>query len=217
MTEPHAHRPTLYATALSANGRKVLAVARHLGVDVRVERVNVYAGEGRAPAFLAIHPAGRIPVLVESDFVLTESNAIVQYLAETHGAGRLWASDPRGRADIARWMHWESSRWQPVLAQLLAPLVGRLVVPALAATPEVNVRWEDAPFRAAATLLDGHLRGRRYLVGDGLTLADFCVAGMMTYADAAQFPFAALPGIAAWYERVASLPAWRATAEGPWT
>ena len=217
MSAVPAHRPTLYTTALSANGRKVLAVARHLEVDVRVERVNVYAGEGRSPAFLAIHPAGKIPVLVDGDFVLTESNAIVQYLAEAHGDGRLWAPDPRGRADIARWMHWESSRWQPVLSQVLAAFVGRLVVPALAATPEVHVRWEDAAFRAAATLLDAHLRGRGHLVGEALTLADFSVAGMMTYADAAQFPFGALPGIAAWYERVASLPAWRATAEGPWT
>jgi glutathione S-transferase len=53
--------PTLYATPLSANGRKALAVARHIGVDVRVELVNVYRGEGRTPAFLAVDPQGTIP------------------------------------------------------------------------------------------------------------------------------------------------------------
>jgi len=59
---------TLYSTALSANGRKVL-----------------YRGEGRAAEYLAINPAGKIPALVDGDFTLCESNAILQYICEAHG------------------------------------------------------------------------------------------------------------------------------------
>ena len=83
----------IYATPLSANGRKVLAVSRHLGLNADIHEVNVYRGEGRTPQYLAINPSGKIPTLIDGEFVLTESNAILLYLAEAHGANRLWSRD----------------------------------------------------------------------------------------------------------------------------
>lgn len=210
---------TLYTTPLSANGRKVLAVSRQLGLTPEIKLVNVYQGEGRTPEFLAVHPLGKIPALVDGDFTLWESNAILQYLSEAHGDCRLWSRDPKGRADAARWMFWEASEWQPALVPVLAAFVGQLVLPRAAVAPEaapVKVRWEDERFQRQARFLDGHLRGRAFITGDELTLADFSVAGMMMYVRPAGFPFEAFPGIAAWYARIEALEAWRATAAGPW-
>ena len=66
----------IYATTLSANGRKVLSVSRHLGLEPEIHDVNVYRGEGRTPQYLAINPSGKIPTLIDGEFVLSESNAI---------------------------------------------------------------------------------------------------------------------------------------------
>jgi glutathione S-transferase len=203
----------LYTTPQSANGRKPLAMCRAVGIDVTVEHVNVYRGEGRSPTYLAINPAGKIPTLVDGATTIWESNAILIYLAE-RSDGRLWGRDPARRADIARWLFWEAAEWQPALVPVLKDVVAQ----ALGLTPPVPraiAAWQDARACAAAGLLDAHLAGRAFLCGE-LTLADLSVAGMMTYARAAAFPFGRFPHIAVWYERIEALPAWQATAVAPW-
>src|SRR5262249_42540688 len=144
-----------------------------------VRHVNVYRGEGQDPAYRALQPQGKIPALVDGDLVLWESNAMLVYLAEAHGRDGLWSREPKRRADVARWLFWEASQWQPALVPVLSACVGRLVVPALAHLPAAPVDWSDAGFRAQASFLEAHLRGRTYLAGDALTLADLAVAGMM--------------------------------------
>jgi glutathione S-transferase len=207
---------TLYTTPLSANGRKPLAVLRHLGLEARVVHVDVYRGEGRTREYLAINPAGRIPTLVDGDLVLAESNAIIGYLAEAHGDFRLSSRDPKRRAEIAQWLFWEAAQWHPALVPVLAGHVGHLLLPATIGAPDGTVRWDDARLRAELAFLDAHLAGRPFVAGDAPTLADFAVAGMMTYARSVAFPFGMYRAIAAWYGRVEALDAWKATAAGPW-
>jgi glutathione S-transferase len=199
----------LYATPLSANGRKVLAAAHHLGLALDVQVVNVYAGEGRSAAYLAINPTGKIPTLVDGDFTLWESNAILQYLAEIHG--RLTLPTAAGRADIARWMFWEASAWQPAMVAVLTDHVAAR----LRGLPPPPVEWDESHVLVLAAFLDAHLTARPFVCGE-LTIADFALAGMMTYARAAAFPFDDTPALAAWYRRIESLDAWRATAVAPW-
>lgn len=213
--------PTLYATPLStmaANSRKPLALCRHLGLHPHVRHidVNVYRGEGRTPAYLAINPFGKVPTLVDGDLTLWESNAILIYLCEAYGDHRLWSRDPMRRADIARWLFWESSHWQPAFYPILTDFVRRqLKIPPFSPDP-VAVNWADPGFHSLARFLDGHLRGRQYLCGADLTIADFSVAAMMTYARSAGFPFGDFPEIGAWYGRIEATEAWRATAVAPW-
>lgn len=207
---------TLYTTPLSANGRKALAVRHHLGVGAEVVSVNVYAGEGRTPEHLARHPWGRIPVLVDGDLVLWESNAILVYLSDAYGDGRLLGDEPRARADVMRWLFFESSAWQPAFVPVLAEFVGsRLLAGRTPSDPRL-VDWSDARLRENLAGVDAHLAERPFLVGDALTLADFSVAGMMTYVRPAGFPCEAYPHLAAWYERIEATAAWRETAAGPW-
>lgn len=206
---------TLYTTPLSANGRKVLAACRHLRLDPDIKLVNVYAGEGRTPAYLEIHPLGKIPTLVDGSLVVWESNAVLQYMAEAHGGNRLWSREAKGRAAIARWLYWETAEWQPALVQVLTGFVARELGLVDGRTP-VTLNWSDARFRTQAEFLEGHLRGREYLALDELTIADFSVAAMMMYVRRAYFPFSEFPAIAAWYERIEALDAWRSTAVEPW-
>jgi glutathione S-transferase len=207
---------TLYTTPLSANGRKVLAVCRHLGIEPEVRTVNVYAGEGRSAEYLAVHPLGKIPTVVDGRLTVWESNAVLQYIVEAHGGNRLWSREAKGRAAITRWMFWETSEWQPALVQVLTGFVARELGLLDEKTP-VTLNWMDSRFRVQAEFLEAHLRGREFLANEELTIADFSVAAMMMYVRRAFFPFSEFPAIAAWYERIEDLEAWRETAVEPWT
>lgn len=208
---------TLYTTPLSANGRKPLAVCRQLGLAAEIRAVNVYAGEGRSPEFLALNPLGKIPVLVDGDFTLWESNAIVAYLAEMHGDFRLYSREPRMRADILRWLFWEASLWQPALSTVLAPCVGHRLLPEIVPAPVSAPDWADAKLAPLLALLESQLSRRPFLTGSELTLADFAVAGMTTYFHHADFPFSAYPFLAAWNARISALDAWQSSADPLWS
>jgi glutathione S-transferase len=208
---------TLYATPLSANGRKVLAVARQLEVQADIRIVNVYRGEGRAAEYLAINPSGKIPTLVDGDLTLYESNAILQYLSEAHGNFRLWSRDPKVRARIARWLYWESGHWQPVLATLLCPCVGHRLLPEVVPRPAVNPNWNAADLRALLGVLTAALNMNAFLAGNEVTIADLSVAGMVTYFRIAKFPFEEHPRVMDWYSRIEMLDGWRATQETLWS
>jgi glutathione S-transferase len=195
---------TLYTTAKSANGRKPLALVHHLGLgDIAIVEVDVYRGAGRAPSYLATNPAGKIPTLVDGDLALPESNAILAHL------GGLGDEPARRRAELLRWMFWEASEWQPALSIALRDPVAH----ALGLAPAGAPRWDAAA--RVLSLLDAHLADRAFVVGDRVSIADWSLAGMMTYTAVAPLP-AGHAHVAAWYARVAALPAWRATAVAPW-
>ena len=92
----------LYQFPSSPRCLKVRAVAYELGVELELATVNIFRGESRSPAFEALNPNGLVPVLVDGDFVLWESNAILTYLASTHRIPSLLSTDARERADVDR-------------------------------------------------------------------------------------------------------------------
>lgn len=208
---------TLFTTPLSANGRKVLALCRHLGLEGEIRTVNVYAGEGRSPEYLAVNPSGKIPALVEDDFTLTESNAILLYLADTRGEGALLPGDARGRADVARWLFWESAHWQPALVPVLQGFVGHALLPDALPAPQGPPDWKDPTLAPLLAFLESHLGDHDWLAGGATSLADLSVAGMVTYFRAARFPFDDWPAFADWYGRIEALPAWRETEDPLWS
>jgi glutathione S-transferase len=207
---------TLYTTPLSANGRKVLAVSHELGLSPQIHRVNVYRGEGRTREYLDINPSGRIPTLVDGELALCESNAILLYLSEAHGDFRLGSREPAVRAHIAQWLFWESAHWQPAVSQLLAPFVGHRLRPDILPAPKGEPAWTDEPFHGELGLLEARLARTPWLVGDQASLADFSVAGMLSYFRAAGFPWSAHPALAGWYSRIEARESWRATRTPPW-
>lgn len=206
----------LYTTPLSANGRKVLAVSRQLGLEPRVHPVDVYRGEGRSPEYLAINPSGKIPTLVDAELTLTESNAILLYLADAYRGGDLLGRDPADRARVASWMFWEAAHWQPALTGVLAPAVGHRLRPDALPEPEAPPDWSAGALAPLLERLETALGERAFLTGDAPTLADFSVGGMTTYFRACGFPSAAHPRIAAWLDRLDALDAWRETRVPPW-
>jgi len=208
---------TLYATPLSANGRKVIGVSRQLGLKIDIRPVNVYRGEGRTAKYLAINPSGKIPTLVDGELTLFESNAIMQYLCEAYGDARLWSSDPKKRALIARWLYWECGHWQPVLTRILSPCVGHRLLPEVAPAPRAGPEWDAAELKPLLGILGTALSNSTFLAAPEVTIADFAVAGMVTYFRYAGFPFADHPRIMDWYARIESLDGWQASQDPLWS
>ena len=199
----------LYGFPPSPNTWKVRAVAAHLGIPLEMQLVDLT--KPRAQEYLALSPTGRTPTLVDGDFRLTESNAILQYIA-SQKPNSLWPNDPRTRADIMRWQCWQLAHWGKEACEPL--IVNRLVKKLLNLGPpdEAEVAKGTAAFHKEAKLLDAQLAKGPYLVGKELTLADFAVAAPLFYIQQGGLPVEPYAKLRDWFGRVSALPAWRDTA-----
>jgi glutathione S-transferase len=201
----------LYGFPPSPNTWKVRAVAAHLGIPLDLELVDLTRGGSHTPDYLAINPSGRAPTLVDGDFKLGESTAIMQYIA-SRKPNSLWPDDARARADIMRWQSWNLAHWSK---EGFEPLVfNRLVKKLLNLGPpnEADMAKATEAFHKDAKVLDAHLAQQPYLVGKEVTLADFSAAAGLFYTKEAELPLSPYARIREWFARVSALPAWRETA-----
>jgi glutathione S-transferase len=202
---------TLYGFPHSHNTRKVLATAKALDLPLELKIVDIVAKESFKPDYLALNPTGLTPTLVDGDFVLWESNAIVQYLGNLQPGSAVWPNDIRRQADINRWQCWQLMHWSIGLDILLFEhMVKRLE--GLGEPDPTEVSRGEKHFHATAKILDGHLTGRDTIVGDEITLADYTLAANLHYAEVCPFPVEAYGNIRRWLARVEADPAWQATA-----
>ena len=205
----------LYGFPPSPNARKVAAVLAHLHIeDVEYSLVRLHKGEHRHPDYLAINPMGKVPTLRDGELVLWESNAICQYLADHAGDTPFFPADLKIRASIARWLFWEAGTWGPVIEVFTHENVRKSMLGIGTADP---TRLADAEerFRPLAKLLNDQLAERKFLLGDGVTLADFVVAGVATYVERGRIPIKNYPHVKAWWERLNAIEAWSSTMPGP--
>jgi glutathione S-transferase len=199
----------LYGFPPSPNTWKVRAVAAHLGIPLELQFVDLT--KPRAADYLALSPAGRTPTLVDGDFKLTESNAILQYIA-SQKPNSLWPNDPRARADITRWQCWQLVHFGKEACEPL--IFNRLVKKLLNLGPpdEAAIAKGTDAFHKEAKLLDAQLAKAPYLVGKELTLADFAVAAPLFYIQQGGLPVEPYAKLRDWFGRVSALPAWKETA-----
>jgi glutathione S-transferase len=156
---------------------------QELGVDFEPIRVNLLAGEHQRPEFLKINPAGKIPVLIDGDVVLTESVAIVLYLAEKYSDKGLIPIDLKERAQVNRWLLFaatelEQPLWRIARHTSLYPEEQRLPGDVILASQE---------FKAMASVLEEHMQRRQFVVGASVTVADFVMAYTLDWANENHF------------------------------
>jgi glutathione S-transferase len=189
------------------NPRKACAVARYLEAPVEFKRIDLSKGEQKSPAFLAINPNGKLPALVDGGARLWEANAIMCYLAKAMGS-ELWPSDTAGQIELVRWLSWNSEHFTRHAGSLY---FHHLIRPRFLGQPPDAKAVEEATgfFKQFAGVLNDHLTGRTYLIGERLTVADFAVAVTLPYASEAKIPLASFPAIERWHARLNELPAWR--------
>jgi len=200
----------IHAFPASPRAFKVLSFANHIGIPYEFVLVDLTKGAQRTPEFTALNINQRMPVLEEDGWSLWESNAIVQYLATKKPELGLLPLDERARADVSKWMFWESAHWDQACAILIFERFVKGFFGRGAADP-VEVEKGLTQFNRAAGVLNTHLKGRNYLCGDKLSAADFAVGAPLIMAQPASLPLESYGEISRWYAGLSALPAWQQT------
>ena len=201
----------LYVLPPSPRAFKVIALKNHLGLECELSMVDLSKGDQLTPEYLAMNPNHKMPLLEDDGFVLWESNAILFYLASKKPGSGVWPSDAKHQAEVVRWLAWESAHWDAESVGMIGfEQISKGVLGLGAADPAFIARGEQN-FARFAAVLDVSLKGRKWLTGADLTIADFSVGAWIPSAQRMQLPLAKFPEIQRWYDGLASVPAWRAS------
>lgn len=190
---------------------RVLWLLLELDLPHEVEPLSMADGSLRSPEYLAIHPLGRVPALEDAGTTFYESGAIVQYLLERYGEGRL--EPPVGspdRAPYLQWFHWGEATLLPPIVTMNAH---RFALP----EKDRSEKAIDVAQRQLARILgvlEQALEGRSYLVGDDFTAADLMVGYGVTLAKLVGELPDDLPAVHAWLSRLDDRPAYAAALAG---
>jgi glutathione S-transferase len=183
----------IFGDSRSGNCQKVRMLADHLGLAYEWREVDVAGGGTREPDFLALNPAGQVPVIVlEDGRALAQSNAILAYLAE---GTALLPADPFRRARVFEQLFWEQYSHEPYIAVCRFQMVyeGK---PAAA-----REAWRVARGEAALDLMEARLDERAWIADASMTIADIALVAYTRLAHEGGFDLGARPGIRAWIAR----------------
>jgi glutathione S-transferase len=185
---------TIYGDPISGNCMKVRFVADRLKIPYRWIEVSVLKAETRKLEFLAINPAGQVPVVVLADGrPLAQSNAIILHLAE---GSSLVPADAYERALMHQWLFWEQYSHETAIAVLRFQKT-YLKKPESEIDPSLKPKGERV-----LTLMDRHLTDRSYFVANRLTLADIALVAYTRWADEAGFDLNDWPCVRKWVGRI---------------
>lgn len=176
-------------------------ILQELGVEFESVTVNLAAGEHRRPPLLAINPAGKIPVLVDGERVLTESAAIVLHLAEKYPEAGFLPSDIGQRSQLYRWILFAVTE----LEQPLWRIARHTTLYSEAERLSVDVRIAQREFKEMAAVLECHMSGRTFVVGERVSAADFVVAHTLDWGDTVGL-LENFPALAAYLQRMYARP-----------
>ncbi|MGO9834641.1 MAG: glutathione S-transferase family protein [Polyangiaceae bacterium] len=205
----------LYHHPMSSNSRRAVMTAIHLGAPVERVLIDLAKGAQRSASFLRKNPNGKVPVLEDDGFILWESHAIMQYLADTTPGGEaIYPTEPRARADVNRWLFWSAHHFQPAVSVLGWERVVKGMIGAGAPDPAEEKRGE-ALVSDLGRILDAHLEGKEWIAQDKLTLADFAIATPLAFMDPARLPLGDFRRLLAWFSRVRETEPWKATSPSP--
>jgi glutathione S-transferase len=202
----------LYYHPASTASRPVLLFAAENGIDLELQLVDIFKGEHRQPAYAALNPNALVPMLEDGDdFRLTESSAILKFLADKTDS-RLYPKGLYQRARVNERMDWFNTQLSRdycfglVFAQLL-PHHKRRSDEAQAGT----VQWGQERSKVWLQVLNDHILGpgRTYVCGDAITIADYFGAGLLTLGEVIGCDFAAYPHVQGWLTRMKALKSWK--------
>ena len=176
-------------------------VLQELDLEFEYVQVDPTKGEHRRPEFLALNPAGKLPVLVDDDLVLNESVAIVLYLAEKYPQKGFLPVDLQARAEVYRWLLFTVTELEQPVWRIQRHTHGYPIEKRL--PPEIHNARQD--FLDMAAVMEKHLATRPVLVGDNVTVADFIAAYTLDMASLVHL-LENLPNLRAYMERMYARP-----------
>ena len=193
----------LHCFGESGNSYKAALALQLSGLPWRPVHVDFFNGGARTPEFRALNVMGECPVMVDGDTVLTQSGAIQDYVSDL--SGRHGGTTGAERREVLRWVLFDNHK--------LSSLAGICRFLMNFAPPENRpaevIGWLQGRLRNSYGVLDAHLAGRDWIVGDGPTNADFSCCGYLYYPEPFGFERADWPHIDAWLARLSALPGWK--------
>ena len=187
--------------------RRVLALVKHLGLKADFIEVDMMAGGLRQPDYAALNPNMKAPTLVDGDFVLWESSAIMAHLCIKAGSDMWPANAPAQQVEVLRWLSWNDSHWSAVVGPFYFEHIVKTTF-GIGPPDREALKPKVADLAKYAKVLDGHLSGGAYVGCGRLTIADFQLASMATYWRESEMPLAEFPGIVRWLSGLMRIPAW---------
>jgi len=195
----------LYCFGESGNAYKAALALELSGLDWEPVKVDFFGGETRTPDYREmINNLGEVPVMVDGDVKLTQSGVIQDYVSEK--SGKFGGKNAAERREILRWVLWDNHK--------LSSMAGmtRFLMNFLPADkqPKEVIAFNQGRLAAAYDLLNAHLEGRDWIVGDSITNADLSCCGYLYYPEPFGFDRSAYPNIDAWLTRLSETPGWKA-------
>ena len=187
----------IYHTELSGNCHKVRLMSALLGVEYELILINMLNGEHKSPQFLQLNPLGQIPVVVDNDIILRDSQAILVYLARKYGDETWLPLDAQSMAKVMQWLSFAANEINNSL--FIARLYFRF---------NMDVDWESAQQKGKQVLqiMNEHLQNRDWLELDRPTIADIACYPYVGLAPEGKVSLDAYPNVFAWIERIKQLP-----------
>lgn len=187
----------LHTTLLSGHGHRVKLFLTLLDLPFTINELNMAAGDNRKPAHLALNPLGEVPVIEDGDVVLSDSNAILVYLAHKYGDPSWLPQDPLGAAAVQRWLSLAAGKiaYGPCAARLVTVFGAPHH---LETAQKIAVKLFD--------VLDAELRDKPFAIGDTPTIADIAAHSYIAHAPEGGISLEPYPHIRAWLKRIEALP-----------
>jgi glutathione S-transferase len=205
----------LYYHPLSSNSRRVVLTALHLNAKLELAVVDLVKGDHKSAEYLRLNPNGKVPLLDDDGFLLWESHAIMQYVADKSPGQTIYPQDFQARADVNRWLFWSAYHFTPAVGLISRERVSKRMVGGSGGPDPSEIARGETLLMAAASVLDAHLAGKQWIAQDQLTLADLAIASPLMHTAAAQLPVTDYNNLQAWFGRVRALDAWKKAAATP--
>jgi glutathione S-transferase len=194
----------LYCFGESGNSYKAALALQLSGLDWEPVFVDFFNGATRTPEYRSeVNEMGEAPVLVDGDFRTSQSGAIQAYVTEK--SGKFGGKTREENYDILRWVLWDNHKFSS-MAGMTRFLMNFL--PEAHRDPNV-IAFNQGRLKAAYQVLDTHLEGRNWIVGDDVTNADLSCCGYLYYPEPFGFDRADWPNIDAWLTRLSEQPGWK--------
>lgn len=191
--------------------RRVLALAKHLGIEAEFVEVDLVGGGLRTAEYAALNPNMKAPTLVDGDTTLWEATAISAYLCIKTGSDLWPARDPAAQVEVLRWLSWNDCHWSTAVGPFYFEHVVKSTF-GFGGPDREALKDKDAALTRYAKVLDEHLEGRDFVACGRLTVADFALAAMASDWRRSEMPLEGFPSVVRWLDGLLRIPAW----SDPW-
>jgi len=189
----------IYGTPISSPTNKVAMCANALGLDYEYITINLLEGEHRSKEFLALHPAGKVPVMDDDGFVLFESDPMMKYLCMKHHSD-LYPQEIKQQVIVDQWCAFVSIHIGMAMTRVF---YNRIVAPTVNSEVDENSLKTGLRFlKRFLKVCDKQLTTNKYLAGDKFSIADICLLAVVDPCEMVEFDLAPYQKLIAWRENL---------------